>query len=57
MWKCGKCQVKDGFIILERPRGFARCGNCGALFFIKPDGSLAYCQGGDNDKPNMAVAV
>lgn len=59
MWKCGKCQHAGDFIILERPRGFAQCGKCNAIFFIRQDGTLFYCQGGENGKTikNLAVSV
>ena len=58
MWKCGKCQHAGDFIIVESPRGFAQCSKCNALFFIKQDGSLAYCQeGGGNDNPTQNLAT
>jgi len=60
MWRCGKCQHTGDFIILESPRGFAQCSKCNALFFIKQDGSLAYCQeggGNDNTTKNLATVL
>jgi len=57
MWRCGKCQHTGDFKILESPRGFAQCSKCNSLFFIKQDGSLIYCQGGDNGTTTTDVAV